>query len=59
MKHWADDYEQGIMDENQRMIELLKKLGTLRDSITGQGLVLYTQDGAIDIISDDLRRKDS
>lgn len=41
---------QGIQSEQKRIYELLFEMGVIRDSMVGQEwLVIYTQDGALDI----------
>ncbi len=56
------DYElarrQGIKEERERIIELLREKRALRDSICDDELVLYTQDGPIDITHKELEGRD-
>ena len=58
MTHFLSDYVQGMKDERERIIELLREKRALRDSICDDELVLYTQDGPIDITHKELEDRD-
>lgn len=42
-------YEQGVKTERERIVKLLREKNALRDSFFLGGLVLYTEDGPVDI----------
>jgi hypothetical protein len=47
--------EAAVVAERQRMLQLLKQLGVLRDSMLGDDWqVIYTEKGAMDITRDRL-----
>jgi hypothetical protein len=54
MTHFSQDYEQGIKDERERLIAFLMDKNALRESFFQDGLVLYTEYGAIDISQSEL-----
>ena len=58
MIHFSHDYEQGIKDERDRLLALLREKKALRDSLFNDDLVLYTEDGAIDITQNELDGND-
>lgn len=48
-------FNQGVRAERERILQFLRHNKTLRDSLVSDGLVLYTEDGAIDITENELR----
>ena len=48
---------QGIKEERERIIELLREKRALRDSIFQGELVLYTEDGPIDLTYKEMEGK--
>lgn len=48
-------FNQGAKAEQERIIKLLRDKKALRDSILDRGLVLYTEDGPLDITEQELK----
>lgn len=53
----CDCMQNGQLRERQRIMQFLREKKVLRDSFFLDGLVLYTEDGAIDITEADLKGK--
>lgn len=55
MTGWRAGYHNATLAERKRLLELLMAKGAIRESLVSKnGLVLYTQDGPIDITKEEL-----